>query len=251
LSVDLSRIRIVLVEPKVPENIGMSARAIKNCGLSRLILVNPADYLSPAAVRPAMEAYPLVTSAEVHGDLDAALAGSRMVAGTTRRAGQDRRPLLTPAEWIRDFLPRAEGADVSILFGTEKDGLSRAAVDRCDALIGIPAHPGYASFNLAQAVLLVAYELFRASGVAAPPGSQREPLADQLQREELYRHLEEVLLRIGFLHENNPGRIMGSLRRLFGRTGLEEREVRILRGILSQIEWALKSEREEGRKRRT
>jgi TrmH family RNA methyltransferase len=247
LSLDLSRIRIVLVEPKVPENIGMAARALRNCGLSRLVLVDPADYRSPAAMRPAMEAYPLVESAEVHADLDAALAGSRMVAGTTRRMGQDRRPLLTPAEWIRDFLPRAEAEEVSILFGTEKDGLSRAAVERCDALIGIPAHSGYPSFNLAQAVLLVAYELFRASGVVASHASHAQPLADQTQREDFYRHLEEILLRIGFLHENNPGRIMGSLRRLFGRTGLEEREIRILRGILSQIEWALGSRREGGR----
>jgi tRNA/rRNA methyltransferase len=247
LSVDLSRVRIVLVEPQVPENIGMAARALKNCGLSRLVLVNPVDYRSPAAMRPAMEAYPLVESAEVHADLDTALQGSRMVAGTTRRAGQDRRPLLTPVEWIHDCLPRAEGGDVSILFGTEKDGLSRAAVDRCDALIGIPAHSGYPSFNLAQAILLVSYELFRASGVVAPAEMRPEPLADQKQREELYRHLEEVLLRVGFLHANNPGRIMGSLRRLLGRSGLEEREVRILRGILSQIEWALKSGRESKR----
>ena len=248
MSLDLSRIRIVLVEPKVPENIGMAARAMKNCGLSRLVLVRPSDHRSPAAVRPAMEAYPLVESAQVHADLDSALMDSGMVAGTTRRTGQDRHPLLTPAEWIRDFLPRAEGREVSILFGTEKDGLSRAAVDRCDALIGIPAHPGYPSFNLAQAVLLVAYELFRASAVSTPAASRME-LADQKQREEFYRHLEDVLLRIGFLHENNPGRIMGSLRRLFGRTGLEEREIRILRGILSQMEWALKSAREGERER--
>ncbi|HEV8375722.1 MAG TPA: RNA methyltransferase [Candidatus Polarisedimenticolia bacterium] len=243
MSLDLSRIRIVLVDPKVPENVGMTARAMMNCGLSRLALVRPSDHRSPAAVRPAMEAYTLVESAEVHPDLDSALTGSKMVAGTTRRTGQDRHPLLTPAEWIRDFLPRARGSEVSILFGTEKDGLSREAVDRCDVLIGIPAHAGYPSFNLAQAVLLVAYELFRASQDVPPAASPME-LADQKQREEFYRHLEDVLLRIGFLYENNPGRIMGSLRRLFGRTGLEEREVRILRGILSQVDWALKSARD-------
>src|SRR5512144_1972154 len=111
---DLSLIRIVLVEPRVPENIGMAARAMKNCGLSRLILVRPVDHLSAAACRPAMEAYPLVQSAEVHSGLPDAIAGSRMVVGATRRGGQDRHPLLTPREWIRDLLPRADGQEVSI-----------------------------------------------------------------------------------------------------------------------------------------
>jgi tRNA/rRNA methyltransferase len=241
MSVDLSRIRIVLVEPTVPENIGMAARAMKNCGLSRLVLVNPVDHRSSAACRPAMEAYPLVLSAEVHAQLAPAIGSSRMVVGVTRRGGQDRQPLLSPAQWIHEVLPRAAGQEVSILFGTEKDGLDRDAVDRCDALLTLPAHPDYASFNLAQAVLLVGYELFRASGVPSSSGGALE-LAPEKEREELFAHLERLLLRIGFLHENNPGRIMSSLRRLLGRAGLEVRDVRILRGILSQIEWALERE---------
>ena len=239
MGLDLSRFRIVLVEPRVPENIGMAARAMKNCGLSRLVLVRPVDHLSAAACRPAMEAYPLVQSAEVHSGLPDAIAGSRMVVGSTRRGGQDRHPLLTPREWIRDLLPRADGQEVSILFGAEKDGLSREAVDRCDVLITLPAHPGYGSFNLAQAVLLVGYELFRSSAEYTERDARLD-LATEMEREDFFAHLEGVLLRVGFLHANNPGRIMTSLRRLFGRAGLEEREVRILRGVLSQIEWALK-----------
>jgi tRNA/rRNA methyltransferase len=239
MGVDLSRIRIVLVEPRVPENIGMAARAMKNCGISRLVLVRPVDHLSPAACRPAMEAYPLVQSAQVHTQLAQAIDGSRMVVGATRRGGKDRHPLLTPAEWIREILPRAEGQEVSILFGAEKDGLTREAIDRCDVLLTLPAHPGYGSFNLAQAVLLVCYELFRATPEQVA-GANRLELATEREREAFFAQLETLLLRVGFLHENNPGRIMSSLRRLFGRTALEERDVRILRGILSQIEWALK-----------
>ena len=243
-SLDLGQFRVVLVEPRLPENIGTAARAMKNCGLSRLVLVRPVDPLCAAAVRPAMEARDLVERAEVFDTLEAAVGGSRMVVGTTRRAGQDRSPLLAPTAWIREVLPRAEGQEVSLLFGSEKDGLDRDAVDRCDVLLTIPAHPGFASFNLAQAVLLVGYELFRASS-EFPSGEAPLELATLRAREELYRQLESVLLRIGFLHENNPGRIMASLRRLFGRSGLEDREVRILRGILSQVEWALR--REEGK----
>jgi len=239
MPLDLSRISIVLVEPRVPENIGMAARAMKNCGISRLVLVRPVDHLSAAACRPAMEAYPLVQSAQVHDRLAAAIEGSRMVVGTTRREGQDRQPLLTPTAWIREVLPRADGQEISILFGAEKDGLSREAIDRCDVLLTLPAHPEYGSFNLAQAVLLVCYELFRASPEYAA-GDARLELATVKEREELFSHLESLLLSVGFLHENNPGRIMSSLRRLFGRTGLEERDIRILRGILSQVEWALK-----------
>ena len=241
MGIDLGQFRIVLVEPRLPENIGTAARAMKNCGLSRLALVRPVDPLSAAALRPAMEARDLVERAEVFDRLEEAVRSSRMVVGTTRRAGQDRSPLLSPQEWIRQVLPRAEGQEVSLLFGTEKDGLDRAAVDRCDVLLTIPAHPGFASFNLAQAVLLVGYELFRASS-EFPSGEAPLELATLQAREEFYRHLESVLLRIGFLHSNNPGRILASLRRLFGRSGLEEREVRILRGILSQVEWALRQE---------
>jgi len=238
MPLDPSTLRIVLVDPQTPENIGMAARAMKNCGLSRLVLVRPTDFRSAAAYRPAMEAYPLLEAAEVFPDLLPAIAGSRMVVGTTRRAGRDRRPLLTPADWIRDFLPRAAGEEVSILFGPESDGLPREAIDRCDVLITLPGHPGSSSFNLAQAVLLVAYEIFRASS-AFTLEERRPDLATTQSREELYRHLEAVLLRVGFLHENNPGRVLSTLRRLFGRACLEEREVRILRGILSQVEWAL------------
>jgi tRNA/rRNA methyltransferase len=241
MPLDLTRFRIVLVEPRNPENIGTAARAMKNCGLSRLALVRPLDPLGPAALRPAMEARDIVERAEVFDSLEAALQSSRMVVGTTRRGGQDRSPLLTPQSWIREVLPRAEDQEVALLFGGEKDGLTREAVDRCDVLLTIPAHPGFASFNLAQAVLLVGYELFRASS-ESPSARAPLDLATLQAREELFRHLEAVLQRIGFLHENNPGRVMASLRRLFGRSSLEGREVRILRGILSQVEWALKQE---------
>ena len=245
MTLDLSRVRMVLVEPRNPENIGMAARAMKNFGLLRLALVRPADHLSPAACRPAMEARSILETAEVHSDLRDAVAGSRMVVGTTRRGGQDRRPLLTPEAWIREVLPRAEGQEVSVLFGTEKDGLTRDAVDLCDVLITIPANPAFPSLNLAQAVLLVGYELFRGS-----QESRREvavlDLASAREREELFDHLKTVLLRTGFLHENRPDRILAALRRLFGRTSLEEREVLILRGILSQMEWALERAAEEG-----
>jgi tRNA/rRNA methyltransferase len=246
MPVDLSTIRIVLVHPQTPENIGMAARAMKNCGLSRLVLVRPADFRSAAAYRPAMEAFPLLDGAEVHSDLLPAIADSRLVIGTTRRGGQDRRPLLTPADLVREVLPRAKGEEVSILFGGEKDGLSREAVDQCDILVTIPAHPDFPSFNLAQSVLLISYEIFR--GAAGGCVEAESPaLASSSSREDLYRHLEAVLHRIGFLHENNPGRILSTVRRLFGRAILEDREVRILRGMLSQLEWALDRPREEER----
>jgi len=244
MAFDPSTIRIVLVHPQTPENIGMAARAMKNCGLSRLVLVCPADFRSAAAYRPAMEAFPILEGAEVHPDLLLAIGNSRLVIGTTRRGGQDRSPLITPSDLVREVLPRAQGKEVSILFGAEKDGLSRDAVDRCDVLVTIPANPDFPSFNLAQAVLLVSYEIFRGT-VAWRVGAEKPALASSRSREDLYRHLEALLHRIGFLHENHPGRILSTVRRLFGRAILEEREVRILRGILSQLEWALDQPRNE------
>ncbi len=238
MPLDLSLIRIVLVEPRIPENIGMAARAMKNCGLSRLVLVKAVDHLSPSACRPAMEALPILEAAEIFPDLPSAIARSRMVVGTTRRGGQDRRPHRSPAEWIRDLLPRAEGQEVSVLFGTENDGLTREAVDLCDVLVRIPAHPDFLSFNLAQAVLLIGYEIFRAAPDSGG-GRGKLDLSTSGSREDLIRHLDTVLRRIGFIREDNPGRVLTTVRRLFGRTSLEKREVRVLRGILRQVEWAL------------
>ena len=238
MSLDPGTIRIVLVEPQTAENIGMTARALRNCGLSRLVLVRPVEFRTAAAYRPAMEAFPILEAAEVFDDLALSVGRSRMVIGTTRRAGQDRHPLITPAEMVQDVLPRAKGKEVSILFGTESDGLSREALDLCDILVAVPGHPDFPSFNLAQAVLLVAYEIFRTSPEFVGQESQVE-LATVEKREAFYQQLEQVLLHIGFLQQNNPGRVLSSLRRLYSRAGLGDRDVRILRGILSQVEWAL------------
>src|SRR5262249_31106306 len=149
-------------------------------------------------------------SAEIHDSLAAAVAGSGLVVGATRRGGQDRHPLLGPDEWIRDYLPRADGHDVSIVFGCEKDGLSREELDRCDLLLALPANPEYGSYNLAAAVLLVGYELFRSSP-SVPQRREKADLTSRQEREDFFAHLEQVLLEVGFLHPNNPGRIMTTL----------------------------------------
>lgn len=235
---ELSDFQIVLVDPQIPANIGMVARAMRNCGFQRLVTVNGCSPRGREAFRPAVDAARLLEEAKTFSDLREAIADSRLVVGTTRRRGQGRHSLITPEVMVRELLPRARRQEVSILFGPERDGLSRDALDLCDALVNIPSHSDLASFNLAQAVLLVIYPIFRARVTSAAPAGGPD-MASVRSREDFFAQLEEVLSRIGFLKENNPGRVLSALRQLLGRTGLEEREVRILRGILSQVQWAV------------
>jgi len=182
--------------------------------------------------------------------------GFRWIAGTSARKGINRGPFISPREISPEILQHARSIPAAILFGPEDRGLTNRELDPCHALIRIPAHPGLSSLNLAQAVLLLCYELHLASlaemrnaefgmrsekrvrkGEACLSSGRLPKLAEFKKIEGMYNHLEELLLRIGFLDPNNPKRIMHSLRRIFGRASLGDRDVAILRGIFRQLEW--------------
>jgi len=234
----LEKIAIVLVEPREPGNIGATARAMANMGLSRLILVRPPDHLVPDAFRMALAARPILESAVVIDELAQALAGFGFVAGTTRRPGAGRRGRVTPRQLAAELPAVAAANDVALLFGREDSGLTNAELQYCQRLVTIPSSGGFGSLNLAQSVLAVAYEIFIAatsSGSGGPgPALRRAPTVDL---EGLYAQMERVLLEIGYLDPANPAHMMRVFRRLFGRSGPEAREVRALRGIFQQVDW--------------
>ena len=166
--------------------------------------------------------------------LEEALRPCSLTVGTTRRKGKRRQRALTPREIAPEVLRVAREYRVALIFGPEDRGLSNEELDLCQEIVTIPAHPRYGSLNLAQAVMILLYELFLA---AHPTHRESRKLATSEELEGMYRHMEEVLLRIGFLHPNNPKRMMTALRRLFGRARLDSREVRIIRGIMRQVNW--------------
>jgi len=244
MRMSLERVRIVLVEPRGPINVGATARAMKNMGARELALVVPrCPPLHPHAITMAVAARDILSGARVFETLEEAIASSSLVVGTTRRKGKRRGHMLTPREAAEEILRVAQTQRVSLLFGPEDRGLSHRELDLCQEVVTIPADERYGSLNLAQAVMIVLYELRLA---AHPPTPQDRKLATSEELEAMYQHLEEVLSRIGFLHGDNPQRMMTALRRIFGRARLDAREVRIIRGILHQVEWALEREGHPG-----
>lgn len=235
-------VRFVLVEPQSAGNLGSTARALKNLGFSALHLVAPrCDPKSLEARALAVDAWDLLDAAKVHATLDDALQGMRTVVGTSARTGKQRQPHYRLDEFAPDLARLAATGPLAAVFGREAHGLSDAELDRCTHLVHIAASPEYPSFNLAQAVLLVAYTLrlgLAASPSAGPPPGQEEAPADHGSREAMLAHLEDALRAIGYLHEDTAVPMMRRLRRFFGRAELTAGEAAIFRGIARQILWA-------------
>jgi len=233
----LQQVCVVLVEPQGPRNIGSVCRAMKNFGLTDLRLVNPkTDYLVHEARQMAVKATDLLESARVYSSLEGALEGCVAAFGTTRRFGKYREDMLNPDAAAEALLPLSREASVALVFGREDKGLHTAELDLCQRFITIPTDDALPSMNLAQAVALCLYELRRAKGRLEGLESGRKKQASVESVEGMYRHMEESLTRCGFLNPQNPDHIMRAFRRIFGRSGLNDREVRILRGLWSQVE---------------
>ncbi len=237
----LQNITIVLVRPQYAGNIGSVCRAMKNMGFTRLALVSAEqDPLSEEARKMAVSAKDVLKGAKVFSSLPEALAGFRWVAGTSARHGRNRGPFISPRQIGPEIIAHARKAPVAILFGPEDKGLTNRELDPCQAMISIPTHPKLSSLNLAQAVMIICYELCLAqlfSSDGSSTAGKAVRLAEFQKIEGMYAHMEDLLLKIGFLDPKNPKRIMHTLRRIFGRTGLSERDVAIWRGIFRQIDW--------------
>lgn len=228
-------IRIVLVGTTHPGNIGAVARAMKNMGLTDLALVRPRYFPHPEAAARASGAEDLLASASVADSLADAVRDCRFVAGASARARTIDWPVLAPRECARKLVAENSSGNVAAVFGPEKSGLTNEDLDRCQALLAIPADPAFSSLNLAMAVQILCYEL-RLAGTATAASERDVPLAKSEDLERFYAHLEQVLTASGFLDPDNPRFLMRRLRRLFARAEPDQNEINILRGILASLE---------------
>jgi tRNA/rRNA methyltransferase len=231
------RLAIVLVEPQQPGNVGMVCRAMKNMGLADLRLVNPCPLDHEEARKFAVSARDIMERARVFSSLEEALVDSPLSVATTRRHGKYRQEIRTPGQVIDRLAPLLAGNRAAFVFGREDSGLTTEEVAICRWQATIPTDE-FGSLNLAQAVLIFCYELFTRLGSGWSGSSDARDLAGVDSCEALFAQMEKTLLKIGFLNPQNPGHLMKSLRRILMRAELDEREVAILRGMMTQVDWA-------------
>ncbi len=246
----LEQVCVVLVEPQNDINIGSVVRACKNFGVSIIRLVNPASAKPAKILISAPRAEDFIDRIERYDSLDAALQDCSLALAMTARQRRNKRLYVEPRGAAADLVEAAsKGSKVALVFGREDSGLPNEALDRCHALVTIPTNPEYSSLNLAQAVLLMLWEVRRVATDAPvkrlPDHIARAGNADALaSNEELERmitHAERLLERVGFLKEGSHEHMMSTLREMYRRAGLDAREVAIWHGIFSQVEWALKN----------
>ena len=231
----LKNIRIVLVRPRGSGNIGSIARALKNFGATELAIVGTARTRSFWARAMAVHGRDVLRDAKCYGTIREAVADCTLVVGTTCRGGLYRKHSQTPREVAPRIAAAARTSKVAVIFGPEDHGLSNQDLEPCQLLITIPAHPEYQSLNVAQAAVVCLYEIF----IAALAGRETETIqrarAEDIER--LYDLMRKTLLKIGFLDSENPEHMLLAFRRILGRAGLEETDVRIFTGLFRQIEW--------------
>lgn len=232
----LHGVRVVLVEPSHPGNIGATARAMRTMGLRRLHLVAGADHLGQVARERASGAEDVLAAATTHDDLDQALVGCHWVVGASARLRSLPWPALDPRDAARRLMSLPAGSETAMVFGRERSGLSNAELERCNALLHIPSDFEFGSLNLAAAVQVCSYELRMALLQDAVPSPAPDQPASAEALAALHQHLYRVLVGTGFLRPERPGRVMRRLRRLLVRAAPERTEVDILRGILSAVE---------------
>ncbi len=234
---DLSRVEIVLVRPSRPANVAAACRAMKNMGMPRLCLVEPPPGLGEAEARSlAYGAWDVLDGARRAGSLQEAVSGSVAVVGTTGREVAGAWP---PRRLAAEAAALSGGGTLSLVFGPEASGLTGRELDLCHCLVHVPTDPLHPSLNLAQAVLLLAYELrlgWLAHGPGDPPSSDLRATTGEL--EQALAELRRALVAIGYLDAASPDRILAELRRFVARRGPSPREVVLLRGLARQIAWA-------------
>ncbi len=231
------RVRVILVEPSHPGNVGAAARAMKNMCLDTLYLVSPRDFPGDEAVARAAGADDILDRAVICASLDEALAGCHQVFGLTARTRTLSLPAMDARCCAETLVELPEQQTAALVFGRERTGLTNAELSRCHVSVHIPANADYASLNLAAAVQVVAYELMMSRGGVIPqPRGDEPPKAARDEMGHFYDHLEQVLGEIGFLDRANPRQLMRRLRRLFDRAGPDQVELNILRGILSAVQ---------------
>ena len=236
-TVDLSRIRVVLVNTSHPGNIGAVARAMKNMGLNKLSLVEPKHGpYHPHSLSRASGADDILDDTQIFETLDEAVKDCALVAGASARLRSIPWPVFNPRECAEKVVEVAREDEVALVMGRENSGLTNEELERCNYLVHIPANPDYTSLNIAAATQVLVYE-FRMAALQQVQGldiktDSKYRLANATEMEQLYAHFETALAELGFWNPENPGKLMRRIRRLFNRSHLDTMELNILRGIL-------------------
>jgi tRNA/rRNA methyltransferase len=240
---------VILVEPQLAENLGTTSRAMYNCGLSDLRLVDPkVDWLSDKAVGASSGSERILENARRFETVEAALADLEIVYATTARRREMVKPMFTAKGAAADMLTQA-AADrrLGLLFGRERHGLTNEEVALCNAIIEVPMNPAHSSLNLAQAVLIVGYEWFQAAAYEGPQATMsfnRTQPADKGMLVDLFTHLERELIDCGFLRdERMRGPMIINIRNMLQRAELTEQEVRTFHGIVKELRYGRRHDR--------
>lgn len=238
----LDNIAIVLVEPQGPINIGACCRVMKNFGFTDLRLVNPCkNYKSKDARKMALNAKDMLTNATLYKTLKSALEDCNIAFGTTRRSGKYRSNFITPHKTAKAIQIYDNDTKIALVFGREDNGLTTDELKICQKFVTIPTEDAFASMNLSHAVAVLLYEinaLTRVDDNSIPSRSKLDKgLASGRELEQMYTHMREILINIEYLDPQNPDHLLKSYRKIFGRTELTSREVRIMRGLFSKIDW--------------
>jgi tRNA/rRNA methyltransferase len=235
-------ITIVLNRPKYPGNVGSVARCAKNMGIEKLMVVGnrnlDEEEMKMMATHVAAD---IVNNIQYVDHLDEALSGFHYIVGTTSRRGSARGPAVSPREMAERLTDISQSNDIALLFGPEDTGLSNDELWFCHLVVAIPVSSQFKSINLSHAVMIICYEIFTAR--KASPEAFVSRLASSKELEGMYEQMKALLMEIGFLNRQNPGYSMSHIRRLFARTQLFSKEVKILRGICRQIDWYAKNKK--------
>ena len=245
-SVNLDNISIVLMQPRYSENIGAAARAMRNMGIHQLVIVDPQNFDVYNALKLATHvAADIVEKSSVCEHLRDALAPFNYVVGATARLGKQRTLFHTPSNLAQKLIPISIENRIAILFGPEDKGLSNQDLRYCQALVNIPTSE-FSSLNLAQAVMIMCYEIFIAGLEANEQFTPR--LASRHELDGMYDQLKDILVRISYINAENPDYWMNNFRRFFTRLRLRAKEVNIIRGLCRQVDWYGKKRYEDGKK---
>lgn len=237
----LQNIRIILINTFHPGNIGSAARAMKTMGLRDLCLVNPQRFPAQEADSMAAGALDVLESARVFNTLDEAIADCSLVIGTSARTRTHSfsRPMLDAEECAIKLLSESRQSPVALVFGQETMGLTNSELEKCHFHTSIDANPEYPVLNVASAIQILCYEIFKASLKESDTFPSEKPEQEYPLNRELelfYEHLETTLTDIDFIIQQHPGLVMTRLRRFFNRARPEVKELNMLRGILGAVQ---------------
>ena len=241
----LSNVSIILINPEFPENIGSVARCIKNMGLKDLILINPVPYKKIATYALAHRSKDIVDKAKVYDNLEEALEPFHFIVGTTQRIRGRHLPLYTPQEVITQINGLGRKNKIALIFGRESKGLTNDELRCCHIVSTIPTANSQPAVNLAQAVMIYCYELFKLSTKEGAHEVFTWDLAVNEEISHMYQHLESCLHTINFHPRGDIKDFVDCFRRVLGRVKLERRDVKLFHKLFSEIEWALKKAGEE------